>query len=216
MENTDWYTKLSKLMNPVFSKEQFKQYIKRHRKKLPFYKKFIKGRKILDIGCGFGYSSVSLSYLGYDVVALDKDGEVINIIKKNAKNFGKNMKIVKGDLFEIDKIFKPDSFDASISGGLLEHFNIRDIRRIVKKQLLFAPIVIADMPICSKKSYLKKYYRNFSKRICKDGIYRNLWSEDYWVKHVLQDFNVIYSKVSRSSKHTGRFEKLTLVISRRN
>jgi ubiquinone/menaquinone biosynthesis C-methylase UbiE len=215
MENTDWCTRLSKLMNPVFSKEQFKQYIKRHEEKLPFYEKFIKGRKILDIGCGFGYSSVSLSYLGYDVVALDNNEEVINIIKKNAKNFGKNMKIVKGNIFEINKLFKPDSFDASISGGLLEHFNIRDIRRIVKKQLLLASIVIADMPICSKKSNLKKYYKNFSKRICKDGI-RNLWGEDYWVKHVLQDFNVIYSKVSRSSKHTGRFEKLTLVISRKN
>jgi len=215
MANENWHKKLSEIMNPVFSKDQFKQYVNRHKEKLPFYKKFIQGKRILDIGCGFGYSSVTLSYLGYDVVALDKDADVIKVIKKNAKNFGERMKIVKGDIFDIDKIFKLDSFDAVISGGLLEHFNIDDIRRIIKKQLLLAPVIIADMPICSKKSDLKNQYKNFSKRICKDGIYRNLWDENYWVKHVLKDFNVIYSNVSRSSKHTGRFEKLTLVILRR-
>lgn len=212
----NWYFKLCEIMNPVFTKDQFKGYIKRHKEKLKFYKQFIKGKKVLDIGCGFGYSSVSLSSLGYDLIAVDNDKKVLKVIRRNAKNFGKKIKIIEEDIFNIDKRFKEDSFDACISGGLLEHFKIKDIRMLIQKQLYLAPIVIADIPICSKRLNLKSHYKNFSTKIRKDGIYRNLWNRDYWIKQVLKDFNVIYSKVSKSSKNTGRFEKLTLVIKRDN
>ena len=212
MGDLNWYFKLKEIMNPVFTQEQFKEYIKRHKQKLKFYKKFIKGKKILDLGCGFGYSAVSLSYLGYNLVAVDNNEKVIKIIKQNAKNFGREIKIIKDDVFNINKKFKKNSFDACISGGLLEHFRIKDIQKLIRKQFYLAPIVIIDIPICSKKSKLKDYYQNFSKKICKDGVYRNLWNKNYWINHFLKDFEVIYSKVSLSSKNTGRFEKLTLVL----
>lgn len=207
-----WYATLSNLMNPLFTDKQFNQYLKRHKEKINFYKKFIKGNRILDIGCGFGYSSIPLSRLGYKITALDNNKQVLKVIRKNAKKFGKDIRIVEGDVFNVDKIFKGEVFDCSISGGLLEHFTKKDIRKIIKKQLKLTPIVIADIPIHSNKLTLKKKYLNFRRRICTDGVYRNLWDKGFWIKNVLKGFNIIYNKSSKSSKHTGNFEKLTIVI----
>jgi SAM-dependent methyltransferase len=202
-------------MNPVFSEEQFKRYLDRHKEKLSFYKKFIPGKKIIELGCGFGYSSVPLSALGFEVTSVDKDHEVLLAIRENAKKYGKNMKVVESDIFQLKELYKKDSFDACISGGLLEHFNIEEIRKLIEIQLYLAPVVIADIPIHSDKLTLMKRYSDYDKKICTDGVFRNLWDEDYWVNEVLSDYKVAYSSVSLSSKNTGNFEKLTLVIIRR-
>jgi len=34
MGDLNWYFKLKEIMNPVFTQEQFKEYIKRHKQKL--------------------------------------------------------------------------------------------------------------------------------------------------------------------------------------
>lgn len=211
----DWFKTLKKIMNPVFSKEQFNRYLKRHKEKLNFYKRFIKGKKVLDIGSGFGYTAVSLSALGFDVTAIDNNLKVIKSLKENATLYGKNMKVIKGDLFNIDKMFESDSFDASISGGLYEHFIITDIRKIVNKQLKVAKVIIADIPIHSDKKTLKQGYKDYKRKICLDGVYRNLWDENFWVNNILKNYKVTYHKINKSSKNTGEFEKLTIVIERK-
>jgi len=215
-KHLNWDEILKRVMNPVFDKGQFEKYLKRHKEKLSFYKKWVPGNRILEIGCGFGYTAIPLSALGYNITALDDNLEVINVIKKNAENFGGNVKIIKGDIFDIDKLFGKDTFDASISGGLLEHFDKTDIKKILDKQLAIAPVVIADIPIHSDKSTLKERYSDFNKKICKDGVFRNLWDKEYWVKTILKGYNIAYAEVSTSSSNTGSFEKLTLVIKRKS
>jgi len=77
-------------------------------------------------------------------------------------------------------------------------------------------VVIADIPIHSDKSTLKERYSDFNKKICKDGVFRNLWDKEYWVKTILKGYNIAYAEVSTSSSNTGSFEKLTLVIKRKS
>ena len=212
--NNRWYETLSKLMGPVFTEQEFKRFLSRHREKLPFYEEYITGQKILDIGCGFGYTCVPLSRLGYEITAIDINQEVVKAAQENARKYGGSIQVISADAFSIDQLFEQNSFDACISGGFLEHFEPDSIRELVKKQLYVAPTAIADVPIWSNERTLMNQYSDFEKRICKDGVYRNLWNKDFWVSRILQDFNVTHSEVGTSSRNTGSFEKLTLVMKR--
>lgn len=213
-DRSDWYTILSRIMNPLFTREDFDKFLERHKEKIKFYRKHIAGSRILDIGCGFGYTAIPLSNLGYNITALEIDPKILSATRQNVKTFGKNMHLIRADAFSIDSIFRQDSFDACISGGLLEHFKPDEIRELVRKQLILAPVVIADVPIWSDKTSIEDQYLDFEKRIGRDGIYRNLWDRDYWIEDLLKEFNIKYNNVGISSKHTGNFEKLTVVIER--
>jgi len=213
MEKVNWFEAFKKGMNVYFTKKDFKKYKSMIKKELKLYKKYLKpGAKILDIGCGLGCTAVPLSTYGYKVTGIDNDKKVIEAAKKNAKKFGKNIKIIYGDIFNIDKLFNKDSFDACISGGVLEHFPKNKIRNIVNKQLYLAPIVIASMPIATED--VKKEYKDYKKKICKDGIYRNLWKPDYWIKNILNGYNILEYSIGKASKAIGGFDEIIVIIGR--
>src|SRR3989338_765905 len=217
MAKKTWYDFFSERANPMFTRKEFQEYREMAKNDLKIYGKYLKkGARILDIGCGIGCTAVSLSALGYKVTGVDNDRKVVEAAKQNGKNFGKGIKILYGDIFDIGKIFKEDSFDACISGGGLEHFTEKQIRNIVKLQLKLAPTVLADMPVKTKAT-LKHYgitEKNNANNVSPDGIYRNLWTEDYWVNHVLKGFDVFYHVVKRSHPSIGNFDILFVGIKR--
>jgi len=61
--------------------------------------------------------------LGYNLVAVDNNEKVIKIIKQNAKNFGREIKIIKDDVFNINKKFKKI---------LLTHVSLEDYLNILE------------------------------------------------------------------------------------
>jgi len=210
--DSNWYQKLSSLMNPQFSSEQFERYRARCIERIQPYKSQINGSQVLEIGCGFGYNAVPLGTLGFTVVALDNNERVAQEIRKNGLLYNSKLAVVCGDAFSIDRLFKPGSFNACFSGGLLEHFEPYDIVKLIDKQLELAPVVIADVPIHSDQSTVQSKYKDYKKRICLDGIFRNLWSSEHWIQNILDGYNISYSAIGLSSKDTGNFEKLTFVI----
>jgi len=210
-----WFENFNNCMNVVFSEQDFKNYAEMIKHDLPIYKKHLKpGAKLLDIGCGLGCTAVPLSALGHDVTGIDNDKKVVEAAKKNAKSFGKKIKIVYGDIFEIDKKFGKNSFDACISGGVLEHFPEEQIMKIVEKQLCVAPLMIASMPVALKKD-VRSEYKDYEKRICNDGIYRNKWTADYWVKHVFNGYNIVEYTVRKAAEAIGGFDEIFVVIKRK-
>ncbi len=66
------------------------------------------GAKILDLGCGDGMIDIWLSRMGFDVTAVDRNSNVLEIAK--ATDDTKKVKFLSSDLNEID--FKEKSFDA--------------------------------------------------------------------------------------------------------
>jgi len=213
-----WYELFSENINAIFTKKDFEGYKNMILKDLKYYKKYIsKGAKILDLGCGLGCTAVPLSTLGYKVIGIDNDPAIVKAVRKNAENFGKNMEIVQGDILQLDQYFKKDSFDACISGGVLEHFKKQQIRKLVELQLDIAPMVIASMPVKTKRT--RDHYGFTEKtaldHISENGIYRNFWSEDEWVNDVLKEFKIVEHSVGKADILIGgSFDEIFIVIKR--
>ena len=203
MEKT-WFEAFSESMNVIFTDEDFDNYLADINSCIDFYKKYLgENTKILDLGCGLGTGSIPLSTFGYKITGIDNDMKVVEAARINAKKFGKDVQIIHGDIFDIDKKFEPDGFDACISGGLLEHFSQGQIGELIDKQLLIAPRLIAYMPIAS-----------FPGEKWNDGIFRNLWSEEYWLKDIFEDYNVVHHSTAKASEAIGGFLELEVVIDR--
>ncbi len=92
-------------------------------------------RKILDQGCGIGQWTITLSKLGFKPTGLDYSEKLIQAAKKNAKKHKANCKFIQADIRNLP--FKPQSFNAVLSAGILEHVPeteqcIKEISRILK------------------------------------------------------------------------------------
>ena len=218
MANKIWYKAFQDNMNPVFTEEDFNKYKAGVKASIGVYKKYLKkGAKVLDLGCGLGCTAVPLSNFGFKIVGIDNDKKVVEAARQNAKNFGKDVEIKEADVFDIDKIFGKDSFDACISGGVLEHFDKEKIRKLVEKQLFIAPIVIASMPVKTKAT-LKIYKVKEDEaegHVDNAGIYRNFWDEDTWINDVLKGFNIVEHFIEKADPAIGDFEEIFVVIKRK-
>ena len=83
-------------------------------------------------------------------------------------------------------------------------------------QLKLAPVVLADMPVKTRATMMHYGFtkENALDNIGKDGIYRNFWSEEEWVKNILKGFNVADHMVKRIHESLGSFDELFVVIKR--
>ncbi|MBT4823908.1 class I SAM-dependent methyltransferase [Candidatus Woesearchaeota archaeon] len=209
----DWYEKFKQHMNVIFTKKDFLNYLDMVKHDLWIYEKYLKkDAKLLDCGCGLGCTAIPMSYLGYNVTGIDIDKKVITAAKKNAKKFGKKIKIMNVDLYDIDKKFKLNSFDCIMHGGVLEHFPKRKIPTLIRKMLKVSHLIIASFPIMSKRS-AKHYHikKQGDRTICCDGLYRNLWTPKEW-KEILKDFNIIETKKIKCHPSIGNFDEMFVVI----
>ncbi len=96
----------------------------------------IKGKKVLNIGCGLGEEDVYLARLGAKVTAIDISQKMIETTKKLAirYNVGKNIIYFKQSVETMS--FKDKSFDAIVGCNILHHVNIkktiREVQRVLK------------------------------------------------------------------------------------
>jgi 18S rRNA (guanine1575-N7)-methyltransferase len=80
--------------------------------------------KILDLGCGVGYTTEIYQNAGYDVVGLD----VLPKMLEHAK--AKGLRTVQGDMRELPKLFEEGEFDAVVSASALQWLTAReDLKR---------------------------------------------------------------------------------------
>jgi 2-polyprenyl-3-methyl-5-hydroxy-6-metoxy-1,4-benzoquinol methylase len=115
---------------PDFPDENFENHLKVYQ----FAEQFVKGKIVLDVGCGTGYGADYLAQHGAkSVFAIDYSPDAINYAK------GKYGGIVEFRQMDAQEITYPsDSFDVVISSENLEHLpnpsaNIAQIRRVLKK-----------------------------------------------------------------------------------
>ena len=138
----DWFKHISKAKKKTLNEE-----LNCFREIFSFIPK-IKGKRILDIGCGLGEVLIECSSLGAkQAVGIDSVENVVKAARKNAKSagFAKRIKVVKGDALRMP--FKDESFDIVFSLGLLEHFeNPQELLLEKKRVLKKGGFVVAVVP----------------------------------------------------------------------
>jgi 2-polyprenyl-3-methyl-5-hydroxy-6-metoxy-1,4-benzoquinol methylase len=93
--------------------------------------------RILEVGAGTGLFGLWLAASGFKVTQIDIDERIIQLARENIRRYNvptENIKIVHGDALELPRFFGPDSFDLSITRGLLEHFDASGALQILKSQ----------------------------------------------------------------------------------
>lgn len=94
----------------------------------------IKGKKILDLGCGAGEASVYFANKGAEAYALDISEGMLKTAQKIAKKYKTKIKTVKASAEELP--FKDGYFDLVYGNAVLHHINIEptiaEVKRILK------------------------------------------------------------------------------------
>ena len=124
--------------------------------KLKYKKKFVKKilkyannkKNVLEAGCGTGLMAGYLQKQGLEVTALDLSESVLNYAEKIASDSQIILpcsKYQQGDILNLK--YNKNEFDVVYSNGVLEHFNDKDIIKILKQQLKISKYVIFGVPI---------------------------------------------------------------------
>ena len=68
------------------------------------------GASVLELGAGWGNTSVALAQMGYDVTVLDVEERFIQLVERRSKAIGIPLETIRGDFFEMQDIDR--KFDA--------------------------------------------------------------------------------------------------------
>ncbi len=83
--------------------------------------------KVLDLGCGVGFSTEQLKELGFAVIGLD----INEYMLKKAEE--KGLKVIKGDMRKLNEYFNKESFDYVISISALQWIkDMNEIKQVAK------------------------------------------------------------------------------------
>lgn len=100
--------------------------------------------RILDVGCGPGWSDLYLSSAGYEVTGVDNDESLVAVARGLAARMGVATKFEQADAFDLKKFH--DGFDLVYSCGVLEHFDREVTVQLLQEQAKCAPRVLIQIP----------------------------------------------------------------------
>src|SRR5215471_9596116 len=75
------------------------------------------GSRVLDLGCGAGYTAVALAERGYQVVGVDGEQAMLDMTSRRAEAAGVTLSTTLGDAHELK--FDQSSFDLVVALGLI-------------------------------------------------------------------------------------------------
>ena len=100
--------------------------------------------RILDVGCGPGWSDLYLASLGYEVTGIDNEPRLVAIARDQATRLSGGARFEVGDAFDLSPFH--ERFDLVYSCGVLEHFD-RDVTvRLLREQARCARRVLIQIP----------------------------------------------------------------------
>lgn len=98
----------------------------------------LKGKRILDLGCGFGETAVYWALQGAKVEAIDISSKMVDFAKRLAKKYRVDNHCSIRQMTAESLRYKNNSFDYIFGDGIIHHVDInkaaREIRRVLKKE----------------------------------------------------------------------------------
>ncbi|EKE05476.1 MAG: methyltransferase type 11 [uncultured bacterium] len=96
----------------------------------------LKNKRVLDLGCGYGASSVYFAKKGARVVAIDASPESIKLAKKLARQYKvrDRVKFITGDVEQL--ILEKDTYDIVFGKAILHHLTISKVVPIIHRCLV--------------------------------------------------------------------------------
>jgi ubiquinone/menaquinone biosynthesis C-methylase UbiE len=102
----------------------------------------VKGKKVLEAGCGRGVISAKLAEHGADVYLLDVSSEALEIARKHFASRNLDATFIKGDILALP--FEGAPFDIVWNAGVMEHFKeaqrlkaVQGLSNVIKSGGLF-------------------------------------------------------------------------------
>ena len=118
--------------DPIIVSNYLKMYGEDFHKKLANeFANSLSGKRIIDLGCGPGHYCYYFAELGLDVVGIDYSSEMIKTAE-NLKKTTNQPRFIVGDLRELEKHFKSDSFDGAWANAVILHIPIEDVQKVLK------------------------------------------------------------------------------------
>ncbi len=100
--------------------------------------------RILDVGCGPGWSDLYLTSAGYDVTGVDNDQNLIELARSMATRMQLQTRFEVADAFDLRALH--GRFDMAYSCGVLEHFERDQTVRLLAEQARCARLVLIQIP----------------------------------------------------------------------
>ena len=110
--------------------------------------RFVRGRRLLDAGCGNGWVSRFFRQRGYRVTGVDVSDHVLKMNRLYSRlSRTRPIKIVKASLVSLP--FRPASFDTIVAAEVLEHLHAAALKKALaefKRVLAPGGVVIVTVP----------------------------------------------------------------------
>lgn len=157
----------------------------------------VKGKKVLEIGCGTGAHAAVFASAGADVTAIDLTERAVSFTKKRFALFDiKNATVLKADAENLP--FPDNSFDFVWSWGVIHHSAntqkiVEEIRRVLKP---------------NGRASIMVYHRN-STRYWIYGLYQGIFKGKFLRYRSLYAVNMTYTD-GHIARHYTRKEALKL------
>lgn len=100
--------------------------------------------RILDVGCGPGWSDLYLASLGYEVTGIDNDPRLVDAARTASERLGIPVCFEQADAFDLTRYHT--RFDLVYSCGVLEHFDREITVELLREQARCAPRVLIQIP----------------------------------------------------------------------
>lgn len=95
----------------------------------------IKGKLVLDCGCGTGRGAIKFALLGNEVTAVDISSKIVEQCRKNAEGLGININTIACDCCKLP--FEDETFDVVSTSAALHHMEdlqgtLNEMKRVLK------------------------------------------------------------------------------------
>lgn len=103
-----------------------------------------RGGRILDVGCGPGWSAMYLAAQGYAATGIDNEASLVELARRQASRIGSSATFEVADAFDLSAFH--GKFDLAFSCGVLEHFDREITIQLLAEQARCAKYVLIQIP----------------------------------------------------------------------